>query len=417
MREARAGYTQLKHASCPKLPLEERTTTFVVGDMRLALARVVASRSVSMVKTPASATATAPLLVGRATAKGTLRHAERYAKRRGVEFHRPLDRMLRVSALGLGTYLGECDDDDDARYEGVARAALERGVNLLDTAINYRCQRSERVVGRAVRAAVSAGLVARDEVVVCTKGGYIPLDTNAPASREEYRTFLEREYFANGIVAPENVIADAHSIAPGFLADQLRRSRENMGIETIDVYYVHNPEQQLDVIKPAQLLDRLREAFAMLESRCDAGDIARYGCATWNGFRAARGTRGHLELAEIVAAAHEVGGPDHRFRVVQLPINLAMPEAVRVSTQRVRGREMPFLHAAAELGVSVVASASLLQARLAAGLPPQVREALPGFATDAQRALSFVTSLPVSTALVGMRGIAHLDENLAAFGE
>jgi aryl-alcohol dehydrogenase-like predicted oxidoreductase len=325
--------------------------------------------------------------------------------------------MLRASALGLGTYLGECDDADDGRYEAVARAALERGINILDTAINYRCQRSERVVGRAVRAAIGDGLVARDEVALCTKGGYIPLDINAPSSREEYHQFLEREYFATEILSPDDVVADAHSLAPGFLADQLRRSRENIGVETIDVYYVHNPEQQLDAIKPSQLLDRLRETFAMLEARCDAGDISRYGCATWNGFRTARGSRGHLELAEIVAAAHDAGGPDHRCRVVQLPINLAMPEAIRLPTQRVRGREMPLLHAAAELGVSVVASASLLQARLASGLPAQVREALPGFASDAQRALSFVTGLPVSTALVGMRSIAHLDENLAAFGE
>lgn len=325
--------------------------------------------------------------------------------------------MLRVSAIGLGTYLGECDDADDGRYEAVAREALERGINLLDSAINYRCQRSERVVGRGLRAAIADGLVSRDEVVVCTKGGYIPLDVHPPTSREEYHAFLQREYFESGIVSPDDVIADAHSLAPAFLADQLRRSRENMGLETIDVYYVHNPEQQLDAIKPSQLLDRLRETFAMLESRCDAGDIARYGCATWNGFRAARGTRGHLELAELVAAAHDAGGPDHRCRVVQLPINLAMPEAVRLSTQRVRGRDMPFLHAAAELGISVVASASLLQARLAAALPQQVREALPGFSTDAQRALSFVTSLPVSSALVGMRTIPHLDENLAIFGE
>ena len=367
-------------------------------------------------KTRATATATVPLLVGRATAKGTARHAERYAERRGEAFHRPFDRSLHVSALGLGTYLGECDTTDDARYEAVARAALERGINMLDSAISYRCQRSERVVGRAMRAAIAGGIVARDEFVLSTKGGYIPLEGQAPSSREDYHAFLQREYFANGIVSPDDVIADAHSLAPGFLADQLRRSRENIGVETIDVYYVHNPEQQLDVIKSSQLLDRLREAFAMLESRCDAGDIARYGCATWNGFRAARGTRGHLELAEVVAAARDVGGEDHRFRVVQLPINLAMPEAVRLSTQRVRGRDMPFLHAAAELGVSVVASASLLQARLTSGLPPQVREALPGFATDAQRALSFVTSLPVSAALVGMRSIAHLDENLAAFG-
>ena len=85
-----------------------------------------------MVKTPPTATATVPLLVGRATAKGTIRHAERFAKRRGEEFHRPLDRMLRVSTVGLGTYLGECDDADDARYEGVARAALERGINVFE---------------------------------------------------------------------------------------------------------------------------------------------------------------------------------------------------------------------------------------------------------------------------------------------
>src|SRR5687767_11340306 len=205
-----------------------------------------------------------------------MRHAGRHAKRRGEEFHRPLDRMLRVSTLGLGTYLGECDEADDGRYEAAARAALERGINLLDSAINYRCQRSERVIGRAVRAAIGAGLVARDEVIVCTKGGYIPLDTNAPASREEYHAFLEREYFSTGVLSPDDVVADAHSMAPGFLADQLRRSRENLGVETIDAYYVHNPEQQLDVIKPSELLDRLREAFAMLEARCDAGDIARY---------------------------------------------------------------------------------------------------------------------------------------------
>jgi aryl-alcohol dehydrogenase-like predicted oxidoreductase len=369
-----------------------------------------------VVKTRATATATVPLLVGRATAKGTARHAGRYTERRGEEFHRQFDRTLHVSILGLGTYLGECNTADDSRYEAVGRAALERGINLLDSAINYRCQRSERVVGRAIRAAIAGGVLARDELVICTKGGYIPLEGQAPASREEYHAFLQREYFANGIVSPDDVIADAHSIAPGFLADQLRRSRENLGVETIDVYYVHNPEQQLDVIKPSQLLERLREAFALLELRCDAGDIARYGCATWNGFRAARGTRGHLELAEVVAAARDVGGEDHRFRVVQLPINLAMPEAVRLPTQRVRGRDMPFLHAAAELGISVVASASLLQARLTAGLPAEVREALPGFSTDAQRALSFVTSLPVAAALVGMRSIAHLDENLAAFG-
>jgi predicted aldo/keto reductase-like oxidoreductase len=70
------------------------------------------------------------------------------------------------------------------------------------------------------------------------------------------------------------------------------------------------------------------------------------------------------------------------------------------------------LEAAAELGVAVVASASLEQGRLAS-LPPQVRDALPDYANDSQLAVAFVRSLPmVCTALVGMRHPAHVQQNL-----
>jgi predicted aldo/keto reductase-like oxidoreductase len=73
------------------------------------------------------------------------------------------------------------------------------------------------------------------------------------------------------------------------------------------------------------------------------------------------------------------------------------------------------LQAAVELGISVVASASLMQAQLTRGLPAAARELFPTLTTDAQRALAFVRALPgVSCALVGMRSIEHLEENLAA---
>jgi aryl-alcohol dehydrogenase-like predicted oxidoreductase len=63
----------------------------------------------------------------------------------------------------------------------------------------------------------------------------------------------------------------------------------------------------------------------------------------------------------------------------------------------------------------VVASATLLQAKLASRLPQQMREALPGLSTDAQRAIAFVRGLPVITsALVGMRSAGHVRENLGA---
>jgi len=127
-------------------------------------------------------------------------------------------------------------------------------------------------------------------------------------------------------------------------------------------------------------------------------------------------TRGHLDLNELVTIARDVGGDGHHFRVVQLPVNLAMSEAVRAPTQNLGGkRVVPLLQAATELGVSVVASTALMQARLTSGLPPAVHDSFPTLATDAQRAIAFVRALPgVTCALAGMRSRAHVDENIGA---
>jgi aryl-alcohol dehydrogenase-like predicted oxidoreductase len=93
-----------------------------------------------------------------------------------------------------------------------------------------------------------------------------------------------------------------------------------------------------------------------------------------------------------------------------------MSEAVRTPTQRLGTRRVvPPLHAATELGLSVVASATLMQARLTTDLPAALRDTFPALATDAQRAIAFVRSLPgVSSALVGMRSLDHVSENIAA---
>ncbi len=356
------------------------------------------------------------MLAGRATAAGTARYGARVAAKLASDFLRPLSRNgILVSSIGLGSYLGECDEADDIRYADTAHHAIATGINFLDTAINYRCQRSERAFAKALSRAVRMETASRDEIVMCTKGGYIPLDGTQPSSREEYHEYVKREYLDRGIVKAEEIVAGGHCLAPAFLADQIARSRVNLGVETIDLYYLHNPEQQLNAINEAELQLRLRSAFELLEERCAAGDIGGYGCATWNGLRTPPGERGHLSLAMLVKTAREVAGADHHFQAVQLPVNLALSEAVRAPTQRIDDRPLTVLEAASELGVAVVASATLLQAKLASKLPQQMREALPGFSSDAQRAIAFVRGLPViASALVGMRSAGHIRENLGA---
>ncbi|MFY9572352.1 MAG: aldo/keto reductase, partial [Blastocatellia bacterium] len=150
------------------------------------------------------------------------------------------------------------------------------------------------------------------------------------------------------------------------------------------------------------------------EKAAGDGRINSYGTATWNGYRQPQGSRGYLSLAEVVAIAREVAGDKHHFRVIQLPYNLAMPEALTNANQLVEGEQLSLLMAADRLGITIMCSASILQAKLAQNLPPFVGQALTGLSSDAQRAIQFVRSTPgVTTALVGMSQRSHVDENMA----
>src|SRR2546427_463936 len=255
------------------------------------------------------------MLAGQATKDGTSRYVQRFAGRAPAEHFREMPGEVRASTLGLGTYLGREDDVTDSLYRKAVTRALAAGVNVLDTAVNYRHQRSERAIG----AALAAG---------------------------------------------------------------------------------------------AAFLDRLREAFTALEGAVRDGKIRLYGAATWNGLRADPGERGYLSLAELVGVAREVAGAAHHFRVIQLPYNLAMPEAFTRANQKLDGGFFSTLDAARHLGLYVMASASVLQGKLTQSLPAQFADLAPGPSTDAQRAIQFVRSTPgVGTALVGMKSTAHVDEN------
>lgn len=345
-----------------------------------------------------------------ATPAGTAAHRESHAADLPAAHFRALG-DLTVSSIGLGTYLGEEDDETDRRYGEAIVWAANLGCNLFDTAINYRAQRSERVIGQALLALERDAGMGREQFVVCTKGGYVAFDGAVPPNAAQW---FHDTYVRAGIVSVDDVVGGTHVMTPRWLENQLGRSLANLGVACVDVYYVHNPETQLGAVSRAEFLARTRAAFEMLERKVAEGRIGCYGVATWNGFRKPPTAREHLSLEELVEAAEAVAGTGHHFEVVQLPYNLGMPEAYAARTQRVGGQPATLAEAAERLGVAVVASAAILQGQLARPLPDALTQAFPGLTTPAQRALQFVRSTPgITTALVGMSRREHVEENLA----
>jgi aryl-alcohol dehydrogenase-like predicted oxidoreductase len=349
------------------------------------------------------------MLEGYATPDGTRRYAHRFQQAAPSHF-RDAD-GLRLSSIGVGTYLGEADDSTDSCYTAAIRRAVSLGCNVIDTAINYRCQRSERAIGSAIQQAVSAGEVSRDEIFVSTKGGFIPFDGTPPIDPSAY---FELAFVDSGILQPSDLVAGCHCMTPAFLEHQIGRSRENLGLETLDLYYLHNPETQLSVTDQATVYSRLQRAFETLEELVRRSWLRGYGIATWEAFRADQTGMPYLSMQEIDRIAKQAGGVENYFRAVQLPVNLGLPEAFAHPNQPVGDDTLPALAAAQRLGITAFASGSLHQGKLLGQIPPWLRRNLGPEATDAQRALQFARSCPgLTTALVGMSSVEHVEENLA----
>jgi aryl-alcohol dehydrogenase-like predicted oxidoreductase len=291
-------------------------------------------------------------------------------------------------SVGLGTYLGDATDEADAHLEEALDAGIDAGIDVIDTALNYRQQRSERVIGRVLRRLDDA---ARDEITLFTKAGFVPWEALPPRDEEAY--YRER-VIATGLAEARELAPGGHCIAPRYLRWSVAQSLANLGVARVDVVFVHNPEAQRTIASQDEVYARLRRAFEALESLVQEGCVGAYGVATWEAFRQAPDGPEHLSLARIVEAAREVAGARHRLRFVQAPLSLLHPEGVTRRTQTVPGAApCSLVSAARSLGVQLITSAPLGGGELR---------------TMAPDALDFARSAPgVSRALLGVRTAAH----------
>src|SRR5690348_2066425 len=147
---------------------------------------------------------------------------------------------MTPSSIGLGTYLGATSTAADESYAAAARRFFELGGTTFDTAANYRSGRSERALGL-----VLPGLP-RDSFFISTKAGYLPMSDGE--TKESPSAWFDRVLREPGILTDEDVVDGCHALTPRYLAHQLEVSRRALGLETIDLFHLHNPEQQLPAL-------------------------------------------------------------------------------------------------------------------------------------------------------------------------
>ena len=219
-------------------------------------------------------------LKGFATKEGTDRYYRRAMNENEMDdfqvhhenFRCPFNSEVKVSTLGIGSYIGEPDDlTDFDMYDAVKQSVLSGGINHIDTAPNFRYMKSEKTIGKILTTLESKYDINRDQLFVTTKAGYIPEDAE---NEIPLRQMIERLVDRDGVPEDAIVQESAHCMHPTFLKVQLEESLKRLNLECLDVLYLQNPyEAQGPYNTDNVFFDRLAEAFEFLESMVEEGKI------------------------------------------------------------------------------------------------------------------------------------------------
>ncbi len=350
---------------------------------------------------------------GYATKEGTKKFAEKF-ENSSDDFYNKCENLI-VSSVGVGSFAPEAYREENYIYsfKDSIKEAIKLGCNFIDTAINYRYQESEREIGAAISELIDENVITREEIVVSSKGGFIPLDFPFP---ENPYKWIEEHMIGKKLAKKEEIELDQHCISPKFVEWSLEQSRKNLGLETIDIYYLHNPEMQLGNMRYKKLLETIEDNFEMFEKKVKEGAIKHYGIASWNGLLYEDTNIEYLSLLDIYKIAKKVGGKNNHFKFVQIPYNLAKPHAYSYTNQKLEDELFYSLfQATKKLGINVVTSSAFLRMNLfKRPFSQKVRGLLGEEAmSDLHRALQFSRSNEfVTSALFSTKDIEHMRHDM-----
>lgn len=350
------------------------------------------------------------MIHGYATRDGTLRFRARHEGKSTAMGHFKDFQNLSLTSIGMGTYLGDADTATDILVINAIKRSVSSGaINVIDTAINYRFQKAERAVGKAIKELVEDATISRNEIFISTKNGYLTHDADLASDFWEY---IHNNLIKRGVITTDDISSDYNCIKVSYLEDQLNRSINNLGLECIDLMYLHNAvESNIHDIGKDTMMRMLRDAFEFYEQKRREGVIRYYGMATWSCFRVPPNSKEYTNLKNLVDMAKDAalkqGNDEHGFRFVQLPFNLAMPEAATLRNQSIDSGVYTFFEAASILGINLFTSIPLMQGRLLNSSIPAIN----GIESKALRCLQFARSSP-AIPLVGHKRLEHVEENI-----
>ncbi len=249
-----------------------------------------------------------------------------------------------VAPVGFGGYRIH---GDSPLHRQALEEAMRAGINLLDTSTNYTEGGSETLIGEVLATLALQEVVRREEIVVVTKVGYLQ-----GAALEAV--------LGGSAPRPPEVVAYQPNCWHCLHASELEASRERLGLATIDVVLLHNPEYYLvdrhnrsgEVTEgdEVELLRRIAAAFAYLEEEVKRGTIGAYGVSS-NTFGAPSEEPTQLSLAGVIAAARAASS-EHHLAVIEMPLNLYETGALQPRQRSGEGlRSALDIAAEADLGV------------------------------------------------------------------
>ena len=350
------------------------------------------------------------VLNGYATSNGTKKYLECAVQKGKPTSHFRLFERLYLSSIGIGTYLGNPNTEDDEAMENAVYESVKSGaVNVIDTAINYRAMKSEKSIGRALSRLIKEDIISREQVFICTKNGYITNDGDYPGI--DVMEYIQNMFISTGLIDLKDISSGYNVLNPNYIARCIDKSLLNMHLSTIDLIYIHNAfESWYNDVSKEQFLEMLSKVFETYEKYRSNNKIRYYGMATWTCFRVQKNSKEYLSLEEVVNIAQKVGGKEHGFRFIQLPYNLAYSEALLLENQSVGlEKNLTILEAAEKLNIKVFTSIPLFQSRLLRAKIPDYM----GLDDQIAKLIQIIRSSPsVIAPLIGYKKPEHIEQNL-----